>query len=474
MAVFFRFFKIGEWFTFNFDEEYQALLAWEQVKNFHPIWIGVSASNVGFYLGPGFVYLNALLLKISRDPLILAYFGSAFGIITTLSVFWITKTLFDRQTAVYGALFYSASVFIAYFDRRFWNATPIAFATVWLYYGLMRLSRNPRWLIIVALLLGLSLHIHLSLLVFWPVTLLTIWINRQKIAITHYLMAVLSYLLAVSPLIVFDLTHNFDNLTMPFRFAGKFLASNQGTGNVLRNLPAFSKVISNFFFLKLNTNIQDEFGLGIHGNASPAYPLLVILGIVIISWLIFRAFSDRRYRLLVLIQILFMAAFLTYSAGTVQYFLLGFIALFTINVGIFLSRLPKIIAVGITMIFITANGLVLLTTTQTQYGLLTRKKIIKQMYPYFENKTFYLTTLSPDKRPYHSSGGWRYLFKAYGKTPSASHADQFFGWIYPDEISSVKPELNVVISEYPAQSLPGRPLKTFQSGVYYGYIIKNR
>src|SRR3989344_6365810 len=72
-----RLYKVAEFFTFNFDEEYQASLAWEQVKNFHPIWIGVSASNVGYYLGPGFTYLNAFLFKISNgDPISLAWFSA--------------------------------------------------------------------------------------------------------------------------------------------------------------------------------------------------------------------------------------------------------------------------------------------------------------------------------------------------------------------------------------------------------------
>jgi len=84
-----------------------------------------------------------------------------------------------------------------------------------------------------------------------------------------------------------------------------------------------------------------------------------------------------------------------------------------------------------------------------------------------------LTTLSPDKRQYHSSGGWRYLFKAYGKTPDASYADKYFGWIYSDEIKSNQPKLNVIISEYKPDKLPGKPIVSFQSGVYYGYVIKN-
>lgn len=473
VSAFFRFYKIGDWFTFNFDEEYQTLLAWEQVKNFHPIWIGVSASNVGFYLGPGFTYLTALLLSITSDPIILAYFASGFGVITTLSVYWISRRLFDKTSALFAGLFYAASVFVAYFDRRFWNPTPIAFISVWLFYSLVRAPKQPRWLIVTAILLATALHVHLSLLAFWPIAVVVVWQTRKKINPANWLMMVGGYLLVVSPLIVFDLVHRFDNLLMPVRFVAKFFTSNRGAGNLVGNLPALEKVVSNFFFLKLHTNIQDEFGLGIHGQTSPGYPALIALGAVVFVWLIWQSRHNKTIRLLTISLSLFALAFLTYSAGTVQYFLLGFVALFTMALGRFFRQLPRPLAIVAVIVFVLANTTVLATTTQTQYGLTARKNLIKKMLPYFSDKTFYLTTLSPDKRPYHSSGGWRYLFKAYGKTPSASSADQFFGWIYPDEISRAKPEINVVVSEYPAERLPGRPTAIFQSGVYYGYIVQN-
>lgn len=472
LSAFFRFYKIGEWFTFNFDEEYQALLAWEQVKNFHPIWIGVSASNVGFYLGPGVAYLSAILFRINKDPLILAYFASLLGVITTLSIYYVTSKLHFQKAGIYAALIYSASTFAAYFDRRFWSATPIVFISIWLYFSLINAQKNTRWLVLTAALMALSLHVHLSLLSFWPVAIFIVWKTRKNIKLKNWLLIIGSYLLFVSPLIVFDYFHNLDNLTMPLRFIQKFLSSNKGTGNIFGNLPAFYKVLSNFWFLRFNTNIQEEFGLGIHGNSSPAYLVLVLFSLLIIFWVVYQAVFRKKYRILLTSMLLFIFAFLTYSAGTVQYFLLGFLVLFAINAGLFFSAIPQKISYLIIGGFIIANGFVLLTTTQTQYGLMVRKQLIKKIYPYIKDKSFYLTTLSPDKRQYHSSGGWRYLFKAYGKTPDASHADKFFGWIYPDEIKSGRPDLNIVISEYKPEKLPEKPIASFQSGVYYGYVIK--
>src|SRR3990167_3317458 len=82
IILFLRFWKVTELFNFTFSEEIEALMAWEQVKNFHPIWIGVSAANINYYLGPGFVYFQALLLFISKGKLeILAYSAVILGLI---------------------------------------------------------------------------------------------------------------------------------------------------------------------------------------------------------------------------------------------------------------------------------------------------------------------------------------------------------------------------------------------------------
>jgi len=112
------------------------------------------------------------------------------------------------------------------------------------------------------------------------------------------------------------------------------------------------------------------------------------------------------------------------------------------------------------------------TLQQEQYGLITRKKLIQQIMPYVGNKSFYLETITTDGRKYHSAGGWRFLFKVFGRTPAQSHADDFFGWIYQDEISKNKPELRVLVSEYPAK-INKNIIKQFNVGIFYAYIISN-
>jgi len=46
------------------------------------------------------------------------------------------------------------------------------------------------------------------------------------------------------------------------------------------------------------------------------------------------------------------------------------------------------------------------------------------------DKPYALENYGKDPRKYHSYGGWRYLFRVYGKKPARAFADEFFGWIY--------------------------------------------
>ncbi len=180
-----RLWRVPDYFSFNFDEEYQASLAWEQVKDFHPIWIGVSASNVGYYLGPGFTYLNALLFRISSgDPVSLAWFSALFGLVTTGSVYYITRNLFNNKAATIAIIVYGGSAMINFFDRRFWNPTPIPFITIWPIYSLIKGRKNSQWYILSVLLAGLSLHIHLSLILLFPligISILLQFKNRRLV-----------------------------------------------------------------------------------------------------------------------------------------------------------------------------------------------------------------------------------------------------------------------------------------------------
>ena len=471
LGIFFRFFKLGEYFTFNFDEEYQALLAYEQVKNPHLIWIGVSASNISYYLGPGFTYLNALLFFISKDPLILGLFGSVFGLVTALSLFSISHRFFGTRTAYFAFALYCASFFLSVYDRRFWNPTPIMFMSLWLFYALMRLKSNSRYLVLLFFLMASALHVHLSLLAFWPVCLAIIYVNRHSLKLKDWLLSATTWFAVTLPLLIFDFVHNFDNFLMPVRYLAKLLRFEQNI-NLRYSFGQLANTLSRLWYIHPGASLPDELQLGIHGHLTTTVWPLVFLSALILLLVAILAFRYPRYRILSLILFSFLTVYLFYPGGVAPYFLLGFLVLFVLSVAIVLARLPLAISLSIMIVYLAVNLQAFLTLNQQPYGLKVRRQLVEKVSSVVGTRSFYLETRTRDKRKYHSSGGWRYLFKAYATTPAASHADDFFGWIYPDEISSIEPELRVIVSEYPTRV--SKPLLAkFNSGVYYAYVVKN-
>ena len=109
IASFFRFYRLQQLMPFTIDEEYVSQLAWTIVKDFHVLWIGVSAGSTNYYLGPGYVYVAALLLYISRgDPLVLGIASSLIGVATTVLLYFFTRSISSVAIARAAGFLYAA------------------------------------------------------------------------------------------------------------------------------------------------------------------------------------------------------------------------------------------------------------------------------------------------------------------------------------------------------------------------------
>lgn len=420
LSVFLRFNRVPLNFSFDIDTQYQALLAKTIVKHFHIIWIGVSASNIGYYLGPGLVYLTAGLIWFSKgDPVILGYFASLVGCLTVLSVAYITNNLYGKKTALISTVFYGFSSFIVLYDRKYWPLF-VPLIAVWIFYSLVKSRYNHRWLLVSIILIAASYHIHLSLLFFWPFILLTIVSCFKKIRLIDWILMGVSYLAITSPLLVFDFVHNFDNLLMPLRYIQNL--SNNHISGFQTHFPFVISTIQKVF-LEQNTITIPIF--------------VLILCISLLS--IIHSGLRRSTFLLISIVILFILMFSFYPGPLQEYYVTLVLPFIVIAFALFLKKMPQIIIVPLLILFVAVQIRSSLLTTNI-WGLENKKKLIIETSRYL-NDSYYLSF--DNDRDYD---GWRYLFEAYGKTPSSSQADSMFGWIYQTEISQEKPKLRVIIS----------------------------
>lgn len=472
-----RFWKAISWFSFNFDEEYQAFLAWSQVLNFHPIWIGVSASNFGFYLGPAFTYLNALLFKISNGDLVsLAIFSPLLGIITSFSIYFIVSKIFTKKAAIFSMLIYGFSALMNIFDRRFWNPTPIPFITIWLLFSLYKANKDSRWFILTAILVATSLHIHLSLIASWPMVIFVVIRNIKKISLKTWILSIFFYILVVSPLIVFDINHNYDNLLGPVRyiFTSKQAASSFTPTVITGNSPMIWRAFSRVWYVRPYTTIQDEMALGVHGNTTLGLWPLSVFSLIILVWLFNKQRKNRNYRLLFFATLSILFAYLVYPGSACEYFLLGFFTLFTIVVGLFLSDLPAKLSILITGVFIVVNSHTVFTINQSQYGLKLRKELIQETMMDIKDKPFSVEIVGPDKTEYPQFAGWCFMYRIYGRIPASCQATNYFGWILNESPSTDIPIYKIVITENFKYQPIMEPQYFIQKGAYSIYVFSKQ
>src|SRR3989344_3120912 len=115
-GIYLRFHNLSNLYIFGFDEEYQATYAMTLVNDFHPIWIGVSASFLDYYMGPYFTYFTAFLLMLSQgDPLFTGYVAGLVGVLTSVVVFLVGWKFFNLTTGVIGSLLYAGLPLIVFY-----------------------------------------------------------------------------------------------------------------------------------------------------------------------------------------------------------------------------------------------------------------------------------------------------------------------------------------------------------------------
>jgi len=422
--AFTRFLKVPDFFNFGIDEEYQALLSWSIVKDFHIILIGVSASNIGYYLGPGLTYLGALLLWLTKgNPLIFAYFASFVGVLTAISLYFVVRSLFNQRTAVISFILYGFSPFAFYYDRRYWPIG-VPLIALWLFFSLVKAFKNPRWLLFTALLMGVSYHLHISLWLFWPIILFifVFLISKRKISFVIIFQSALIFFISTLPLFVFDLVHNFDNLTMPLRLVTR----DKSTTYVLSPI---SRILS---FVQSITKIWV-----VNSNSLISY-FLFSLFLIFCLYLLFKQ-KTVRIRILLLVIFLFIVGFIFFPSPMQEYYFVLVLPFIVITSALFLELLPKFKYL-LLIIFVLINSWSIFKNPV--YGNYKPKmEVIKKTSMIIKKAPFALEI----KNAYISNGGWRYLFQSFGLTPVQSNADSMFGWIYPDEISNTKPKYRVII-----------------------------
>ncbi|MCD6225719.1 glycosyltransferase family 39 protein [bacterium] len=222
-GVFLRFYKLADYMEFLGDQGRDVLIVRRFLTKGDLMFIGPQTSVGNMYLGPWYYYLIApALLLANFNPLGPAVLVALFGIATIWLSWKVGREWFGERIALLAALLTAASPVLVYYSIFSWNPNIMPFfalLSMWLLWRIWE-KGEYRKMPLLAFSLAMVLNSHYLGLLLFPVVglflLLTWYKSRQNpsfpsFSIHYSLFSILIFLALMSPLLLFDLKHNFAN-----------------------------------------------------------------------------------------------------------------------------------------------------------------------------------------------------------------------------------------------------------------------
>lgn len=487
LAAFLRFYNLNELYLFTIDEEYLTTFAQTIVEDFHVLWIGMSISN-GFYLGPLLIYITAFFLSISgNNPIFLAYVAAGLGVLSALLVFLIGRAMFGYKVGLISSLLYAAMPLIVFFDQRYWNDTPVIFLSLLMLFSIFKAQSRPFWWIVFAASIGFMFHSHLSIFPYLFIAAFFFFKQFRKIPKKIIALSFAVFLAFYSPLLVFDYFHNWDNLSLPLRLIrGQHTVSSEGS--LSDRSQVLFQTFSRVFYLSPNALSVDENHWGCTSLSKNGVPtevdktsthsvppiwLSTVFGGVLIFYLINKKTWKKPERKILAVSALsLVAAFLLFSTGALEYYLLGLFPLLLFIPAILIFDLPRFFQkFGVIVVIILVGlGIFTVLNTNASLGIGPQREIVRDVMQIVGNNSFELKELGGCR----GYAGWRYLFFAFGKAPDKASIDSTYGWLYPGKISTGPTTYSVIIVEsraLPNVNYPGAV--EIKKGGFKAFVLRN-
>lgn len=468
LALFFRLYKLEELFPFTMDESYQGFIVERIINREHFPLIGVNVADTGLYLGPFFSYFASFIFLIFKKNILgWALTAGLIGGLTTFYLIKVGQRLIGKIEGWLAGIFYAVPFLAVSYDHKFWNPSLLPLLSILFTWGVLNLKKNPKYWLLVFIILGLGFHTHFSMLLFWPVLF---W---YMITENHYSsnesralwrgskskwfglgIGILFFFLL--PLILFDFRHNFlqtrvlvnsflslrgaerhGNLWDSINFQEKLLKLARtssrlilvpGDHDLAREINVCSKIKKSTPFLGFGLLIPLSFiflwkqKLG--KNKKKVLKFITGTFLVFIVGFLFSPASSSEYYLLVL----FPLSFLILAWAAELFFLKS-------------RQVIKILTLGL-LIFILSFNTWSNLDIKNSFGLSIKKQAILWALKNVNNRPYFLDSIG-DCYKYE---GYRYLFEKFRQAPVASFMDFYFSWLYPeDKKSTLDYEKKVII-----------------------------
>ena len=209
IATFLRFYNL-EFMEFKGDEGFNLLKALQFVQQ-GVIPLTSAVSSTGVHEPPIFMYILALLLLFSTNPLFITGFVALLNSLGVGLCYLIVRRLFDRNAALFAAAFYAVNPWQILFSRKIWTQNLLApFILLFLYLAFTGIvdKRNKR-IVAACFILGLTLQLHMSAMYFVLVALMILIVDWKKISKPHLVAGIGFFLCPFIPYLIFMVQDGF-------------------------------------------------------------------------------------------------------------------------------------------------------------------------------------------------------------------------------------------------------------------------
>ena len=361
LSLFLRVYRTEALLGFYYDQGRDAMVIWRLWQDHKFFMIGPVTGLAGIFLGPFYYYLIAPFYLLSGgDPVIPAVFLAILSTIAIYVVYVLGKEFEDRITGLIAAVIAGFSYYIVLASRWLSNPTSILLTSVLLLLSMWKIVKgeSKRWWIVIALLIGLSLHFEAASAVFYlPMILVfALWQRKNFPNIKILLISAIVLLGTFLPQIIFNLRHGnlfVNNFRQMLVEENSFKLSFWEVLSVRLNyfwtvfhskiLPGLEMwvVVLSVVVLRISIKRKKEF------NKKPLILLAIFIGVPMIGFIFFQGNSGNIYDYymtgyylpLILLFSMGLAKLLKTNIGKIV-FLIFFIMFFARN-GLFLKNYLK-------------------------------------------------------------------------------------------------------------------------------------
>lgn len=207
--LFLRFYQIDERSGFGYDQVNNAWVAKHIIVDHEfPLLGMVAKGNSGFYIGPLYYYfISVFYFFTNLDPIASGIIAGVTSIFTFFVTFYISKKIFNFNTAIISVLIYTISSYSIQFDRIQWPVNFIAPISFIIFYALYKvILGKSKYLILLALATGFSFHIHFTSIFFPIIILLSLpFFPRNKNLVKYLIIAFILFVIFFIPNVISEL-----------------------------------------------------------------------------------------------------------------------------------------------------------------------------------------------------------------------------------------------------------------------------